>query len=403
MKNNTAIFNVCSINHLAYARSLFESVYSLHSDVDCYSILVDEIDPDERFDADRFHIVEAKSIEIPDFPFLCFKYDIQELNGAVKPFGFKYLFKKGYDKILYFDSDICVYNKLDNLINKLDDHSCLLTAHINSPMRMDDNLFLSEEHFLQCGTYNVGFIAFSNTMDSKLLLDWWSEKCHKTAFNETETGLFVEQKWLNLFPAFSDKIYTVRDPGCNMAYWNLHERFLQGRMVNGKHPLVFFHFSGFDMENLDIISRYQNRFHLEEREDLRELFVEYKNKLIGNGFFNFIKYEYKYKRYSNGEAIGKLARRMYPSVRERFPEPFVVTKGSYYQYLKMLGLLETVNDGIAFIDDKKKQKSMYETLIRGLIKIIGIDRYAYLIENIRYISTPRRQDFLVRRKSTPKS
>ena len=398
--NKIAIFNVCSKNHLAYARSLFESVRSFHTNIDCYTILVDEFDHDFQIESELFDIIEARSINIPDFNYLCFKYDIQELNGAVKPFGFKYLFTKGYNKILYFDSDIYLYNKLDYLINKLDDYICLLTPHIISPMPIDDNSLPSEEAFLLCGTYNAGFVAFSNTTESKLLIEWWSEKCQKVSYNETETGLFIEQKWISLFPAFSDKVFIVRDPGCNMAYWNLHERFLQKNEVNDKYPLIFFHFSGYDINNIDIISRYQTRFKLEEREELRELFVEYKKRLLENGYEKCTKFAYKYGCYSNGEPIGKFARRMYPSVRYIFPDPFTVTQGSYYKYLKKYGLLEKKRGGIAFIEDQAKQKYIYETLIRVVIKIIGIDRYAYLIENIRYISTPRRQDFLVRRKWT---
>src|ERR1017187_7472506 len=38
--------------------------------------------------------------------------------------------------------------------------------------------------------------------------------------------MFVDQKWINLAPCFFENVKILKQPGCNMAFWNLHERHL---------------------------------------------------------------------------------------------------------------------------------------------------------------------------------
>ena len=70
--------------------------------------------------------------------------------------------------------------------------------------------------------------------------------CH----NQIDCGLFTDQRWVDLAPAFFEGLKILRDPGYNVATWNLTHRTVAGSLesgltVNGR-PLCFFHFSGFD-------------------------------------------------------------------------------------------------------------------------------------------------------------
>ena len=67
---------------------------------------------------------------------------------------------------------------------------------------------------------------------------------------KSPSGLFTDQRWVDLAPAFFDDIAIVRDPQYNVATWNLTHRRATGTapydiQINGR-PLVFYHFSGFD-------------------------------------------------------------------------------------------------------------------------------------------------------------
>ncbi len=108
-------------------------------------------------------------------------------------------------------------------------------------------------------------------------------------FSEGRTGLFVDQKWMNLAPGLFEHIAILRHAGCNMAYWNLHERVLTedagGYLVqgaNGAEQLNFFHFSGVVLDDPTVLTRNSNRFTLEDRPDLVKLFRDYKAAVVRN-------------------------------------------------------------------------------------------------------------------------
>lgn len=92
---------------------------------------------------------------------------------------------------------------------------------------------------------------------------------------------------MNFLPVFVPGTHIERNPGYNAAYWNLHERTFSYQngtyFVNEEHPLVFFHYSGYDPAKPEILSKYQDRFELNRRPDLTTLFELYKNSLIANG------------------------------------------------------------------------------------------------------------------------
>jgi hypothetical protein len=67
-------------------------------------------------------------------------------------------------------------------------------------------------------------------------------------------NIYVDQRWLDLAAASSQLIGVMRDPGFNVAYWNLHERALRRNGLDkwtvNDSPLKFFHFSGYDSKAL---------------------------------------------------------------------------------------------------------------------------------------------------------
>jgi hypothetical protein len=75
-----------------------------------------------------------------------------------------------------------------------------------------------------------------------------------------------------------------------MGYWNLGERqlikinnvyYIDDKI--GLHPLVFYHFSGYDYTKLNSISKYQNKYSFEIMPVLKELFDYYGHLLQENG------------------------------------------------------------------------------------------------------------------------
>lgn len=393
--NKIAVFTISSKNYFSMSKTFLDSVKKYNNqDLDLYLFLADENSQVLEIKNISFTVKEVKSIGIPNFKRMAFQYDVMEFNTAVKPFCFKYLFDQGYSKVLYFDPDIMVFDSLYPLFKELDKSSIILTPHITEPLPEGDTYHPSEQVYLRAGTYNLGFIGVSCNDEGKRFVDWWGNKCANFCFNEVETGLFVDQKWVNLISGFFSELFVFRNKSMNMAYWNLHERFLdENYIVNKKESLVFYHFSGIDVFNIEPISKYQNRYDLKKRPDLRKIFQYYSDTVIKNGYKLTCKLPYFYDTYSDGKKIGPFARRYYSLVSDKFDDPFSIGKGSYREFLEKKGLLEKKIGAKPTISKFSKQIKIANYCLKILAKIIGIDRYNNLMIYLRNMCVIRRQYF----------
>lgn len=285
----TIAFTICSINYLAQARTLGDSLKSTNPDILFVIGLVDKLAGVSFEDSylPEYPMIEIDKIGIADLEEIATRYDITELNTAVKPFCFSYFFKHYPEvkNVIYFDPDIIVYQPLTELKASLEKYQAVLTPHINTPI--DDRLTPNELHHLNTGINNLGFVAFRRSAENTAFINWWEEKLRYECLIDLCNGLFVDQNWMNFLPVFVENVHTERSPGYNAAYWNLHERvFLEKNgsyFVNEKHSLIFFHYSGYDPAKPEILSKYQDRFDLVKREDAIPLFEYYRNCLLKNG------------------------------------------------------------------------------------------------------------------------
>lgn len=395
--NKTAVFTIASKNYLAYARTLLKSVCEYHPEIDLYLLLVDDLGVDFDPGLEAFNVVEVKDIALPDFKAMTFKYDVVEFNTAVKPFFLGNLIDKGYRKVIYLDPDIMLFNPLAPILDLLDEKSIVLTPHITRPIPRDDPFRPSELSHLISGTYNLGFIAVSACDATREFISWWSLKCAESCYNEPETGIFVDQKWINHVPGLFPDVHILRHPGCNMAYWNLHERILDKMLVNGEYQLIFYHFSGISVDDLNALSKHQSKWTLELRPDLREIFEIYRERLTANGHSDTRGFRYAFDTYDNGKKIGPFARRLYAEFAEQYPEPFSTAPDSYYRMLAQKGMLESCNFTTPSGDkpETRKQADKINVLFRLARILLGVDRYIGLMKYLNYVSVLRRQGFLI--------
>lgn len=285
----TIAFTICSINYLAQARTLGESLRATNPDITYFVGLVDRMGAItfEPGYEPEYELVEVHTIGITDFEDLCERYNITELNTAVKPFYFQYFFDKypEANKILYLDPDIIVFQPLTELLTNLDIHEAVLTPHITTPIH--DTRQPNELDHLNTGIYNLGFGAFRRSPATLTFLAWWAEKLRYECLIALCDGLFVDQNWMNFLPLFVESCHIEKNVGYNAAYWNLHERTFSREentfTVNGGYPLQFFHYSGYDPAKPEVISKYQNRYDFKQRPDLNDLFNLYRERLLTHG------------------------------------------------------------------------------------------------------------------------
>lgn len=279
-------FTICSNNYLAHAKTLGDSFLEFHSDAKFIIGLVDKFDVSFDYTVfSSFLIIPVEELQIPCFEELNSKYNIVELNTAVKPFYFHYLFKIFKpEKLLYIDPDILVTSYFEEVFTVLDKKNIVITPHICTPI--DDEFAPTDYHTLRGGVFNLGFIGLSQYEKVKNFLDWWGERVVKYGFSDFSKNMFYDQLWINYVPALYDNYFILKHHGYNMANWNLHERQLSitenKYIVNDEFSLRFFHFSSYKFNKPDQICSYLTRFDFNSRPDLVPLFNEYQKKLSDN-------------------------------------------------------------------------------------------------------------------------
>jgi hypothetical protein len=280
-------FTLCSNNYLPQAKILGDSFLNYHPQtkfviglVDTYNSLVD------YKCYNNMEILPVEEIGMCDLGLLSKRFNIIELNTAVKPSYFSFLFKKySASNIIFLDPDIEVFSTFEEVFDLLKNYNIIITPQNCVPI--DDSDSPSDIDLLGTGIFNLGFIALSNYERVASFLKWWHERIVKYGYANTSYNMFFDQLWINLVPAFFDNYYILKHRGYNMSPSNLHERIVShsknGKLtVNSDSLLRFYHFSGYRYNSPEQICHYSKRFSFETRKDIVPIYENYQIALLEN-------------------------------------------------------------------------------------------------------------------------
>lgn len=340
MKVRLVAGTIIAKNYVAYARVWARSFSAHHPGARVVVLLADRNDGYLDPAREPFEILEAESLGIREFRRMAFRYDVMELSTAVKPAFLSRLLETGQEDVaFYFDPDILVLGPATSALETLRSANVALTPHALSPMPVDGRR-PSEAAFLVSGTYNLGFIGLRRSPESARLLAWWQDRLVRGGASAPEKGLFTDQKWIDLVPAFFDGVGIVRDPALNVAYWNLHERgdirSAGGRFFVGSRPISFFHFSGFLPARPTVLSKHQDRYELGElSRAARELFGIYAEAIGQEGYHATTRFPYAYGSFADAEPVTRTWRSTYLAAEAEglsWADPFRVGRGSFREW-----------------------------------------------------------------------
>ena len=395
---SSAACTIVSPNYLAYARTVAKSYLAQHPGHRFFVLIVAALTDPTPFAAEPFETVMLPQIGLTDSRGEAMKYDILELNTNVKPtFMLHLLEQNSVERLVYLDPDIFVYAPLEPVFTALETSDGVLTPHITTPI--DDDKLPNEQEMLYNGTYNLGFFAVRRSPEGLRMLRWWERRCLDLGFSEGRTGLFVDQKWMNLLPGLFGGVAILRDPGCNMAYWNLHERTLSegasGPLANGV-PLRFFHFSGIVPADAELLSKHTNRFTLASRPDLQQVFADYKATVIASKDATLEALPYGFDRFSDDTAITRLSRRLYAKHKQHFPEadPFDAS-GAWLAFCRreklVAGKVQPTKATWKEFSGTDRRVEMVHRLLRQALRVLGPNRYELLMRYVAHIAVLRNQ------------
>jgi hypothetical protein len=420
-----ALFTIVAKNYTGLAQVLEQSARK-NSDADFFIVVADEWKGAEQLQEGLpGNVLTAKhilDISASEWEQMAFKYNLVEFCTAIKAAAFQYFFKKGYEKVLYFDPDIYVFNPLQPVFDELSKTDILVTPHILN-VQTPFNGNYEDYLFLLNGTFNLGFLGLKKSTTTGQFLNWWHHRLAAHCFFDNDRGTATDQKWMNLLPAlFTSEQYSIsRHRGMNAAPWNFHERkmivennvfYVQNRdeETSAKEPLLFVHFSGYDYSQIGNGKAVHKNNEMTDYKDLQPVFDAYGTALANSNFKAYSGLSYSYNMFENGLGIISLHRRMYRRLLEEgmaYVHPFSVAAGTYFEALKAKGLLDYAPVSADKLTNKTVKnfsaKFRYVHLFFSIIKkVIGIRRYSIMIRFFRRYFAEENQAFLVNKQAVKK-
>jgi hypothetical protein len=328
-----------TFSYLNRARVLFQTLRKFHPDWELVALITDKPPPGFRFKPaeepfDR--VVWAKDLKIPGFKGWLFKHDVVEACTAVKgPFLHQACQAGAADAVIYLDPDTALLGDLKPLERWLAQQDILLTPHLIDPNTERTAILDNDLSASRTGIFNLGFLAVRTTGEGARFARWWNDRLLEFCYDDMPSGLFVDQRWCDHVPALFDGVKVIRDPGYNVASWNLSTRTVavekDGRITVNGAPLRFWHFTKLGPIGDSMTKRYAGR-----NFPVYEIWAWYRRQVAAATDGAIPERWWAHGAYADGVPIRKAERVLYrerADLQAAFPDPFASGPGTYREWL----------------------------------------------------------------------
>lgn len=332
-----------TFSYLDRARVLFRSLRRHHPDWTLVAVITDAVPPGMAFDPANEpldHVLYSQAVIADGHDGWLFKHDIVEACTAVKgPFLDQVCSDPAAfgdpEAVIYLDPDTCVFSPLDTVTEALARHPIVLTPHMLDPETDEAAVIDNEISCLRAGIYNLGFVAVRTAGEGARFARWWSDRLKAFCYDDVPMGLFTDQRWCDHVPVFFDDVKILKDPGCNVASWNIGRRRVaighDGQIrVNGA-PLKFWHFT-----KLGRVGEAMTRRYAGDNHPVYELWNWYGREIAEAAAPEVPKGWWAYGRYTDGQPVEKAHRILYRTradLQVAYPDPFRSGPGGYQAWL----------------------------------------------------------------------
>ena len=245
----TAYCTILSTNYLPRALALAESLRRHEDGAQLRILFIDVAHPGDLPQLDGVEPVSTEVLGLPDREVLhlATTYDLVEFATAIKPLFLKSLLQD-HEQVFYLDPDTYLLTPMVELGPALEATAggILLTPHFLHPTSPEAGT--TDHHMLGVGVYNLGFCGVDRR--SVAFLDWWWGHLREECLFDPLSGLFVDQKWVDLGSTLFEA-GSLRHSGYNTSVSNLSERPVARdadgylNAANGERFRLF-HFHAFD-------------------------------------------------------------------------------------------------------------------------------------------------------------
>lgn len=327
-----------TFSYLNRARVLFQSLRRFHPTWELVALITDQPPAGFHFNpsAEPFdRVVYAGELGIPGFESWLFKHDVVEACTAVKGPFLHRACGGDVDAVIYLDPDTALLGSLEPVESWLLEYDILLTPHLIDP---NDNPRAIRDNDLSAsrtGIFNLGFVAVRTSGEGARFARWWNDRLLDYCYDDIPGGVFVDQRWCDHAPALFDRVKVIRDPGYNVASWNLSTRTVavgkDGRITVNGAPLRFWHFT-----KLGEVGDAMTRRYAGANYPVYELWSWYRRQVLAASEPSIPDRWWAYGTFEDGAPIEKAHRELYrerSDLQAAFPRPFAAGPGTYWRWL----------------------------------------------------------------------
>jgi hypothetical protein len=316
-----AACTIITANYLAHAETLAETLVQHNPGLQLYVLIVDSPEDLDYQQFQHFKPIYLRDLGEADLiEQMSFYYGSAEFCWSLRGFVHEYMQNHTqHETWLFLDSDMMVSGSFDPIFAQLDHCSILLNPHFQKTGYLPAGSWIELE-VLRAGKFNGGFLGLRRSPTTAAFIAWFKARLARFAFDEPgfeETRyLHGDQLWLDFVPIHFPEVELLRHPGANLAHWNLFERDVvlhpNGTVSVDGQPLLFTHFSGWSIDEPELVSRHSP--HYSQPPNIpgwEKMGLEYRDRLLENGYAEKITGSYGFARFSDGQEITYDQRRLY--------------------------------------------------------------------------------------------
>jgi hypothetical protein len=273
--NGHAVVSIATTDYLPMCLTMLGSVARNHPEVALICYLIDCDEPpasvallpggegDEGPGGSRVQLVGRRAFENDGLAQARDYFDVFELACASKFAALRHALEvEGYAGVVYLDCDFFCFAPFSGVFDQLKEKAVLVTPHCLGPLELGQGP-TDDYALLTVGWMNAGMIAASQAALTLGIIGWLEARVLHYGFNWPSIGLFVDQSWVSALPSvFPESVGMILDPGVNAGHWNAADRALRAEgnvLLAGSSSLKLFHFSGFDREVPERLTRFAHR------------------------------------------------------------------------------------------------------------------------------------------------
>jgi glycosyltransferase involved in cell wall biosynthesis len=316
---------IATRNYLPFVEVTANSFREYHKDIPIFLLLVDGTTDDRELINDCTTVL-LPELDAGDVGWYAAKFDASQFANALKPAFLLYL-RRYSSKAIYLDSDIAVFDRCTELIDKMGTYDLVLTPHTLAPFPRPEQFWVhpNNSDIFNSGLINAG--AFGISLDNCVpFLNFWAKENFSPGAFYGPAGGQTDQQYLNWAIVLYENVCILRDHAYNVAYWNLHDRDVRVRSgdqckmeVNGR-PLVLFHFSGFDIYNPMRISKHDNRYSVYNLPSIATLLQWYRDRVFSTANVELLAAPYRFDVLPNGFRLNDFVRTLLKRFENYFPK-----------------------------------------------------------------------------------